>query len=89
MDALVANTELGGIIARSTSGVASEALDVVRSQGVGMDNFIARVVNRAMRRDQDELPQGPPLLVETPLALPAAEQAPTPTAVDAAGVAGS
>ena len=50
MDALVANTELGSIIAQSTSGVASHALDSVRSQGVGMDNFIARVTNRVLRR---------------------------------------
>jgi len=79
MDALVANTELGSIIAQSTSGVASEALDVVRSQGVGMDNFIARLTNRLMRRDLAELPAGPPLLIEAQLALPA----PAP-AVDAA-----
>ncbi len=88
MDALVANTELGGIIARSTSGVASEALDVVRSQGVGMDNFIARVVNRAMRREQSELPQGPPLLVEAQLALPAPDAAEA-AVVDAAAAVGS
>ena len=56
MDALVSNTELGSIIAQSTSGVASEALDVVRSQGVGMDNFIARLTNRVLRRDVAELP---------------------------------
>ena len=74
MDALVSNTELGSIIAQSTSGVASEALDVVRSQGVGMDNFIARLSNRVLRRDVTELPAGPPLLIEAQLALPA----PTP-----------
>jgi hypothetical protein len=71
MDALVANTELGSIIAQSTSGVASEALDAVRSQGVGMDNFIARLASRVMRRDLEELPAGPPLLIEAQLALPA------------------
>jgi hypothetical protein len=71
MDALVANTELGSIIAQSTSGVASEALDVVRSQGVGMDNFIARLANRVLRRDPAELPPGPPLLIDAHLALPA------------------
>lgn len=72
MDALVSNTELGSIIAQSTSGVASEALDVVRSQGVGMDNFIARLTNRVLRRDITELPAGPPLLIEAQLALPSA-----------------
>lgn len=80
MDALVANTELGGIIARSTSGVASEALDVVRSQGVGVHNFIARVVNRAMRREQSELPPGPPLLIDAQLALPSPERIAVPAA---------
>ena len=75
VDALVANTEMGGIIARSTSGIASEALDAVRSQGVGIDNFIARVTNRALRRKPDELPRGPRLLVEDQLALPAPDGA--------------
>ena len=73
VDALVQNTEMGSIIARSTSGVASEALDAVRSQGVGMDNFIARVTNRVLRRDPAELPAGPDLLVEDRLALPAGD----------------
>jgi hypothetical protein len=70
-DALVANTELGSLVARSTSGVASEALDAVRSQGVGLDGLIMRVVNRALRRDLDALPAGPPRLTGPPLALPA------------------
>jgi hypothetical protein len=76
MDALVANTELGSIIAQSTSGVASEALDVVRSQGVGMDNFIARLANRVLRRDPAELSPGPPLLIDAHLALPAPGRTP-------------
>jgi hypothetical protein len=78
MDALVANTELGSIIAQSTSGVASEALDAVRSQGVGLDNFIGRLANRVMRRDPEALPPGPPLLVQDQLALPAGEPDTTP-----------
>jgi hypothetical protein len=82
MDALVANTELGSIIAESTSGVASHALDAVRSQGVGMDNFIGRVTNRVMRRDPAELPAGPPLLVDGQLALPS--PAPEPGSVEEA-----
>jgi hypothetical protein len=77
MDALVANTELGSIIAQSTSGVASEALDAVRSQGVGLDNFIGRLANRVMRRDPKELPAGPALLVQDQLALPAASDGPS------------
>lgn len=75
LDTLVANTELGAVIAQSTSGIASEALDAVRSQGVGMDGFIARLANRAMRRDVQSLPPGPPLLVDPQLALPPGEGA--------------
>ncbi len=57
-------TELGTIIARSTTGVASEVLDVIRAQGVGLDDFFARWVNRILRRPLAELPLGPPTLVE-------------------------
>jgi len=63
IDALVEQTELGTIIARSTSGVASEALDLVRAQGVGLDDFLARWVNRILRRNSDGWPVGPPALV--------------------------
>ncbi len=63
IDSLVEQTELGTIIARSTSGVASEALDLVRAQGVGLDDFVARWVNRILRRNPDDLPVGPPELV--------------------------
>jgi hypothetical protein len=63
IDALVEHTELGTIIARSTSGVASEALDAVRAQAVGLDDFVARWTNRLLRRSPESLPLGPPLLV--------------------------
>jgi hypothetical protein len=59
IDALVEQTELGTIIARSTSGVASEALDVVRAQAVGLDDFVARWINRILRRDPSDWPKGP------------------------------
>jgi hypothetical protein len=61
IDALVEQTELGTIIARSTSGIASEALDVVRAQAVGLDDFVARWVNRLLRRRTPDLPLGPVL----------------------------
>ena len=66
IDALMEQTELGSIIARSTSGVALEVLDVIRAQGVGLDDFFARLVNRLLRRQSDELPLGPPALVAPP-----------------------
>ncbi len=63
IDALMEKTELGTIIARSTTGVASQILDVIRAQGVGLDDFSARWVNRILRRSPDDLPLGPPQLV--------------------------
>ena len=65
IDSLVEQTELGTIIAHSTSGVASEALDLVRAQGVGLDDFVARWVNRILRRDSSTWPAGPPALLES------------------------
>src|SRR5580698_8445369 len=66
IDALVEQTELGSIIARSTTGVITEVLDVIRSQGVGLDDFILRWGNRLIRRGRKikDSPNGPPLLVE-------------------------
>jgi hypothetical protein len=66
IDALMEQTELGSIIARSTTGVASEVLDLIRAQGVGLDDFLNRWVNRILRRSADALPLGPPSLVAPP-----------------------
>ena len=52
IDALVEQTELGSIIARSTTGVLTEILDVIRAQGVGLDDFILRWGNRLDRAGQ-------------------------------------
>ncbi len=60
IDALVEQTDIGAIIASSTSGVASDALDVVRSQTVGLDEFIARWIGRLRRRPYTG-PPGPPV----------------------------
>ena len=57
--ALVEQTDLGAIIAASSSGVAGEVLDVVRSQTVGLDEFIARWIGRLRRRPYSG-PPGPP-----------------------------
>jgi hypothetical protein len=72
IDALLEQTEMGSIIARSTTGVASEVLDVIRAQGVGLDDFFVRWVCRILRRTEASLPAGPPLLVSP---LPEADQA--------------
>ena len=58
-DALVQQTDLGAIIAASSSGAAGEALDVVRSQAVGLDEFLARWIARLRRRPYPG-PPGPP-----------------------------
>jgi uncharacterized RDD family membrane protein YckC len=63
VDALIAQTELGAIVAKSTSGVVTEALDVVRSQGVGLDVVTMRWVNRLLRRGPAGIPQGPARLL--------------------------
>ena len=72
IDALVEQTELGSIIARSTTGIVSEVLDVIRAQGVGLDDFVFRWGNRltGRRRKIADWPDGPPLLV-TPKVVPA------------------
>ena len=59
VDALVEKTDLGAIIARSSSGVASDALDAVRSHIVELDEFIARLIGRLRRRPYTG-PPGPP-----------------------------
>jgi hypothetical protein len=66
IDALVEQTELGSIIARSTTGVLTEVLDVIRAQGVGLDDFILRWGNKLAGRGKKvaDWPKGPPLLVE-------------------------
>jgi hypothetical protein len=63
IDALMEKTELGTIIARSTTGVASQILDVIRAQGVGLDDFFARWASRLLHRPEGTLPLGPPTLV--------------------------
>ena len=66
VDAIVEETELGTIVARSTSGFASQALDSARSQTAGADTRVSRVVNRVLRRKEDEMPVGPALLTGEP-----------------------
>jgi uncharacterized RDD family membrane protein YckC len=52
IDALAENTDIGTMIARSSGNIASGVLDAVRSQAVGLDEWIARWVARLLRRDQ-------------------------------------
>ena len=50
IDELVEQTDLAAVIAASSSGVASDVLDVVRSQTFELDEFIARWIGRLRRR---------------------------------------
>jgi uncharacterized RDD family membrane protein YckC len=59
LNKLIAQTDLGAVIAHSSGGVASNALDVVRSQAVGLDEFIARWAGR-LRRSAYTSPPGRP-----------------------------
>ena len=58
IDEVLARTDVGAIVARSSGGVASNALDVVRSQAVGLDEFIARLAGHLRRRPYT-CPAGP------------------------------
>jgi hypothetical protein len=71
VDALIARTELGSVVARSTAGLVGDALDLLRSVGVGLDLFVHRWVDRLLRRDPSVPPGGPRLLVAS--APPASE----------------
>jgi hypothetical protein len=61
--ALVERAAVGDIISRSTGEVASNTLDLLRRQLVGLDVIALRFVNRVLRRDPASLPAGPPMLV--------------------------
>ena len=63
LDEVVGGTQIGRLVVESTGGVAGEMLDVVRSQAVGLDRLVGGAVNGLLRRDADDLPKGPPLLV--------------------------
>jgi hypothetical protein len=71
MDALVERTDLGAVIARSSGGMGSEALDAVRSQAVGLDQFVDRWVQRLLRRKHPTPPAPAALLSAYPAAIPA------------------
>lgn len=66
VDRLVEQTDLGAIIARSSGGIASGALDMLRRQAVGLDEFIARWAARLLRRRYPG-PPGPPQLAAGPV----------------------
>ena len=60
--ALVDRTNLGEIVARSSTTIFSEGIDLVRSQAVGLDDFLGRVFSRLLRRQY----AGPPAPLGSP-----------------------
>ena len=62
IDQIVSTTEIGSLVVQSTGGVATEALDVVRSQGVSLDGVVTRVTDRLVRRNEGPRPDAPELL---------------------------
>lgn len=73
VEELLRHTEIGSLIAASTTNVVGEVLDVIRSVTVGLDDFVARCVNRLLRRKPDTIPAGPPMLVAAQPVLPVPE----------------
>ncbi|MBV9207570.1 MAG: hypothetical protein JO037_19710 [Actinobacteria bacterium] len=63
MAELADKSELGALIVGSSSTVASETLDMLRSQAVGLDDFTARWAGR-LRRRRYAGPPGPPELLK-------------------------
>jgi hypothetical protein len=52
IEALLQRTELGTLVSRATGGVVADAVDGMRSAGVGLDGFVQRWVDRLLRRSQ-------------------------------------
>jgi uncharacterized RDD family membrane protein YckC len=63
LETLVRRAGIPELVAESTGQVAGSALDLGRRQLVGLDVGVSRVLQRALRRDPDALPAGPPQLV--------------------------
>ena len=56
---VVARTEIGQVVVASTTGLATRGLDFVRAQGVGLDQWCNRWVDRVLRRRPGDAPAGP------------------------------
>ena len=65
VNALVDRTEIKTVLAKSSTTVFTEGIDLVRSQAVGLDDFLARWVNRILRRKQAPA-VGPSALISLP-----------------------
>ena len=52
IEAIVQRIDLGGVIRESTASLTMETVDAVRSQGITIDAWTSRVVDRVMLRKQ-------------------------------------
>jgi hypothetical protein len=50
VEAIVQRIDLGGVIRESTAGVGAEAVDALRSQGVALDTFSAKMIDKILFR---------------------------------------
>lgn len=50
VEAIVARVDLGGVIRESTASLTMEGVDAIRSQGVAVDEWSARVVDKVLLR---------------------------------------
>jgi hypothetical protein len=50
IEAIVARVDLGGVIRESTANLTAEAVDALRSEGILLDQWSARVVDRVLFR---------------------------------------
>ena len=67
---MLERTEIAALISRSGTAVAGRTLDLVRSQGVGLDRFVHRWVDRLLRRSSAGV-AGRPVLLLPPQDAPA------------------
>jgi hypothetical protein len=52
VEAIVQRIDLGGVIRESTMGLTTEAVDAVRSEGIAIDGWVSRVVDRVLLRKE-------------------------------------
>jgi hypothetical protein len=50
IEGIVARVDLGGVIRESTASLTAETIDALRSQGIALDDFASRVVDRVLFR---------------------------------------
>lgn len=64
IDDLIERTEVGSLIARSGTAVIAHILETVRGVCIFLDATVNRIVDRLLRRDSSNRPNGPPALAE-------------------------